>query len=83
MTRITEPKKATVAYNFVITGTLATMTRNEAKTFIEQNGGKVTGTVSKNTTYLLCGENPGSKLDKARALGVKVLDGEEALMKIK
>ena len=59
------------------------MTRNEAKTFIEQNGGKVTGTVSKNTTYLLCGENPGSKLDKARALGVKVLDGEEALMKIK
>ena len=68
---------------FVITGTLATMTRNEAKAFIEQNGGKVTGTVSKNTTYLLCGENPGSKLDKAKALGVKVLDGEEALMKIK
>ena len=64
---------------FVITGTLATMTRNESKTLIEQNGGKVTGTVSKNTTYLLCGENPGSKLDKARALGVKVLDGEEAL----
>ncbi len=59
---------------FVVTGTLPTFSREEAKAFIEQHGGKVTDSVSKKTSYLVLGENPGSKLDKARSLGVPVLD---------
>ena len=58
---------------FVITGTLPTMSRKEAQSFIEENGGKVTGSVSKKTDYLLAGEAAGSKLDKANALGIPVL----------
>ena len=59
---------------FVITGTLPTLSRNEAKTLIEAHGGKVTGSVSKNTDYLLAGEKAGSKLTKAESLGVPILD---------
>lgn len=59
---------------FVITGTLPTMSREEAKTFIEAHGGKVTGSVSKKTSYLVAGEAAGSKLDKANTLGIPVLD---------
>ena len=59
---------------FVITGTLPTWSRDEAKNFIEENGGNVTGSVSKKTNYLVLGENPGSKFDKAQALGVPTLD---------
>ena len=59
---------------FVITGTLPTMGRNEAKALIEQHGGKVTGSVSKNTDYLLAGEKAGSKLAKAEKLEIPVLD---------
>jgi len=59
---------------FVITGTLPTFSREQAKAFIEEHGGKVTDSVSKKTSYLLLGENPGSKLDKARSLGVPILD---------
>ena len=59
---------------FVITGTLPSMSRDGAKAFIEANGGKVTGSVSKKTNYLLAGEKAGSKLTKAEALGVPVLD---------
>jgi DNA ligase (NAD+) len=62
---------------FVITGTLSN-SRDHFKDLIEQNGGKVSGSVSKNTDYLLAGESAGSKLDKATALGVQVLD-EQAL----
>ena len=58
---------------FVITGTLANMERKKAAELIEQNGGKVSGSVSKKTTYLLAGENAGSKLTKADALGVSVI----------
>lgn len=58
---------------FVITGTLPTMGRKEAAALIEKNGGKVTGSVSKKTDYLLAGEAAGSKLDKANALGIPVL----------
>jgi DNA ligase (NAD+) len=63
---------------FVITGTLPTLSRQQAKALIEQYGGKVTDSVSKNTSYLVVGENAGSKLDKARSLGVPLLD-ENAL----
>ncbi len=59
---------------FVITGTLPTMGRADAKKLIEQHGGKVTGSVSKNTDYLLAGEKAGSKLTKAESLGIPVLD---------
>ena len=65
---------------FVITGTLPTLSRDEAKELIEQYGGKVTGSVSKNTDYLLAGEKAGSKLTKAESLGVKVLD--EAALRV-
>lgn len=58
---------------FVITGTLPTMSRDEAKALIEANGGKCAGSVSKKTSYLLAGEAAGSKLAKATELGVKVL----------
>lgn len=59
---------------FVITGTLPTMSRDEAKSYIEAHGGKVTGSVSKKTSYLVAGEAAGSKLDKANSLGVTVID---------
>jgi DNA ligase (NAD+) len=62
---------------FVITGTLPTMSRDQAQAFIEARGGKVTGSVSQKTDYLLLGENPGSKLAKAQALGTKIISEEE------
>jgi len=61
---------------FVLTGTLPTMTREAAKEMIESAGGKVSGSVSKKTNYLVAGEEAGSKLDKAQSLGVPVLDEE-------
>jgi len=62
---------------FVITGTLPTFSRDDAKVFIESHGGKVTDSVSKNTSYLVLGESPGSKYDKAKTLGVKIISEEE------
>ncbi len=62
---------------FVLTGTLPTYTRSEAAGLIESRGGKVSGSVSKKTTYLLAGEAAGSKLDKAQSLGIPVLDEVE------
>ena len=59
---------------FVITGTLASMSRNEARERLISRGAKVSGSVSARTDYLVAGENPGSKLDKARSLDVRVLD---------
>ncbi len=59
---------------FVLTGTLPTLTRNEAESLIEKNGGSVSGSVSKKTSYVLAGESAGSKLDKARALGINIID---------
>ena len=64
---------------FVITGTLPSLKRNEAKELIEQAGGKITGSVSKKTDYLLAGENPGSKLTKARKLGITELTEQQLL----
>jgi DNA ligase (NAD+) len=66
---------------FVLTGTLPAMTREEATELIERHGGKVTGSVSKKTDYVVAGESPGSKLVKAKELGVAVLD-EAALRKL-
>jgi DNA ligase (NAD+) len=63
---------------FVLTGTLSTYSRDEAKRMIEDAGGRVTGSVSKKTDYVVAGEEAGSKLDKAKSLGVKVID-EKAL----
>lgn len=77
-----EEKKATPSSSeqplagliFVVTGTLPTYSRDEVKELIQKYGGKVTDSVSKNTSFLVVGENAGSKLDKARQLGVKILD---------
>jgi DNA ligase (NAD+) len=66
---------------FVITGTLPDMTRDEAKAVIQKEGGKVTGSVSSKTSYLLAGEKAGSKLDKAQKLDVEVID-LDGLMKL-
>jgi len=66
---------------FVLTGTLPTLTRDEAKKMIEDAGGKVTGSVSKKTDYVVAGADAGSKLDKAKELGVEVID-EKAMTKL-
>lgn len=61
----------------VLTGKLTRMTRDEAKALIEENGGRVTSSVSAKTDFLICGENAGSKLQKAESLGIRVLDEDE------
>jgi DNA ligase (NAD+) len=62
---------------FVVTGTLSSMTREQAKERIRANGGKVSESVSRKTSFLVCGADPGSKLRKAQELGVKVLNESE------
>jgi DNA ligase (NAD+) len=64
---------------FVITGTLPTLSRTEAKAFIEERGGRVAGSVSGKTDYLLAGDDPGSKLDRAKELGVKQITEDELM----
>ena len=65
--------------SFVLTGTLPTMTRDEASAKIRAAGGKVVGSVSKKTSYVVAGEEAGSKLTKAQSLGIPVID-EDALV---
>ena len=63
----------------VLTGTLPTLKRNDAKDIIEKLGGKATSSVSKSTSFVLAGEEAGSKLTKANELGIKVIDEETFL----
>ena len=83
----TEPRHAEaegvlLGQKIVLTGTLPTLARSEAKELIERAGGKVIDSVSKNTDFLVAGAEAGSKLDKANALGVKVIDEKELLRMI-
>lgn len=66
----------------VITGTLPTLSREQATTMIEANGGRVTSSVSKQTKFVVVGEDAGSKLEKARALGVEIIDEAELLRRL-
>ncbi len=81
---VTEYTKKTVSdkfagLTFVLTGTLPTMTRDQAEAMIVERGGKAASSVSKNTSYVLAGEKAGSKLTKAEALGVTIIDEEQFL----
>jgi DNA ligase (NAD+) len=69
--------------SFVLTGTLSSMSREEAKEKILANGGTVLSAVSKNTAFVVAGENPGSKIDKAMKLGIKIITEEEFLEMIR
>jgi len=73
--------KVLAGLTFVLTGTLPTMTRQEAKTLIEDHGGKVTGSVSKRTSYVVAGDSPGSKLQKAETLEISILN-EDGLLNL-
>ena len=72
-----------VSRTFVLTGTLPTMTRDDARAMIEARGDKVSGSVSKKTDYVVAGEDAGNKLDKATALGVKIIDEKQFLQLMK
>lgn len=76
-------KKPLAGKIFVLTGTLAMLDRDEAKDKLRELGAKVSESVSKDTTYVVVGENPGSKLDKAKKLGVKLIDEQQFLKILK
>jgi DNA ligase (NAD+) len=79
--RVHRPEGHLAGKQFVLTGTLPRYSRDEAKRMIEEAGGRVTGSVSKKTDYVVVGADPGSKLEKARSLGVKTID-EEGLSRL-
>lgn len=76
---VKETGKKLEGLKFVLTGTLPAMTRDEAKTLIENNGGKCIGSVSSKTNYVLAGEDAGSKLIKAQQMGIAIISEEELL----
>jgi DNA ligase (NAD+) len=83
----TEPRQvaqggALAGKTVVITGTLPTLSRAKATEVVEQSGGRVTSSVSKATSFLVAGEEAGSKLEKAKTLGVEVIDEEEFLKRV-
>lgn len=80
---VKETGKKLEGLKFVLTGTLPTMTRDEAKALIESSGGKCSGSVSSKTNYVLAGEEAGSKLTKAQQLGIAVISEEELLEMLK
>lgn len=73
------PQQPLQGTTWVITGTLPHYTRSEAQKLIEANGGRVTSSLSQNTDYLLCGDSPGSKLQKAQQLETRIIDEEKLL----
>ena len=77
--KVRKPEGNLAGKQFVLTGTLPHYSRDEAKKMIEEAGGRVTGTVSKKTDYVVVGADPGSKLEKARALGVETIEEDELL----
>ena len=84
----TEPRSvvaggALAGKTVVITGTLPTLSRTKATEVVEQSGGRVTNSVSKATSFLVAGEEAGSKLEKARTLGVEIIDEAELLKRIR
>ncbi|MCJ7689540.1 MAG: NAD-dependent DNA ligase LigA, partial [Clostridiaceae bacterium] len=83
---VEESNQVDIVFNgliFVVTGTLTSMGRDEATVMIEKHGGKVAGSVSSKTNYVLAGENAGSKLIKAQGLGIKVISEEELVNMLK
>ena len=84
---VTEPRHAEtggalLGKKIVLTGTLPTLARGEARDLVERAGGKATDSVSRNTDFVVAGVEAGSKLDKARALGIEVIDEAELLRRI-
>ena len=77
--RVHRPEGHLAGKQFVLTGTLPRYSRDEAKRMIEEAGGRVTGSVSKKTDYVVVGADPGSKLEKARSLGVKTIEEGELI----
>jgi len=81
---VEEARRPLEGLTFVITGTLPSLSREEAKALIERHGGKVTSSVSRKTDYLVVGEAPGAtKYNKARELGVPMIDEAELLRMIR
>ena len=68
--------------NIVFTGTLTNLSRDEAKYLVKKNGAKILSSVTKNTDYLIIGEKAGSKVNKAKLLGIKIIKEDEFLLKI-
>lgn len=80
--RHAEASGALLGKKIVLTGTMPTLARSEAKELVERAGGKVTDSVSKNTDFVVAGAEAGSKLDKAKALNIAVIDEAELLRRI-